>query len=137
MPASRSCACSSSVRPTAVAIDPEHLLDDLTYSRERVELPSGDLVQQAAQLGVLRYGLLQVDLRPRGGDGEDLARQVLAPPRLELARLLEVRAVLAHLRPELRDVLPALRLGQHDRHLPRALAVEREHRPHLAEHGLR
>ena len=47
-----------------------------------------------------------------------------------------MRPVLLHLRPELRHVLAAHRLGQDDRRPPRALAVEREDRADLVQHRL-
>ena len=46
-------------------------------------------------------------------------------------------AVLLELLPELGHVLAAQRLGEHDRRLPLALAVEREDRAHLVQHRLR
>jgi hypothetical protein len=81
--------------------------------------------------------LLEVRLRPGRGDGEDLARQVLAPALGELAALVEVRAVLLDLFPQLGDALPAHGLGQQDRRLPVAIVVERQDRAHLVQHRLR
>src|SRR6187455_790832 len=125
-----------SAAPT-VAIDPEHLFDDLPYRGQRVELAVGDLVQQAAQLWILGDGVLEVRLRPRGGNREDLAREVPSPPLLQKALALEVGAVLVDLRPELVDVLTPLGFGEDDRHLPGALPVEREHGTNLVQHRLR
>ena len=45
--------------------------------------------------------------------------------------------MLLDLPPELGHVLPAMGLRQHDRHLPGPVAVEREHRADLGQHGLR
>src|SRR5439155_939742 len=61
----------------------------------------------------------------------------LYAPLGELAGRLEERPVRLDLLPELGDVLPARRLGQHDRRPPFTLAVEREDRAHLVQHRLR
>src|SRR6476620_2533447 len=133
MPWIRSRASEMSAAPI-VAIDPEHLFDDLPYRGQRIELPVGDLVQQAPQLRILGDGVLEVRLRPRGGDREHLAREVPPPPLLQQPIALEVGAMLADPRPELGDVLPPLGLCEYDRHLPRTLPVEREHGTNLAQH---
>ena len=76
-----------------------------------------DLFEQARELAVEAHRFLEV---PRGSGGcerEHLESNVVAPAILEQSRLLEVRAVLLDLLPELRDVLAATRLGQDDRDL--------------------
>src|SRR5438105_15372026 len=103
----------------------EDLLNDRLNSRERVELPSFDRLQDAPQLGVARDRLLEVRLRPRRGDGEHLAGEVPSPPLLEPALALQVRAMLLDPFPQLGHVLLAQRLGEHDRRPPWAFAVER------------
>src|SRR6476646_9910281 len=119
MPWIRSRASEMSAAPI-VAIDPEHLFDDLPYRGQRIELAVGDLVQQAAQLRILGDGVLEVRLRPRGGNREDLAREVPPPPLLQQVLALEVGAVLADPRPELVDILTPLGLVDGARPLPGA-----------------
>src|SRR5213078_3811905 len=97
----------------------EHLLHYLPHRRQRIQLAPLDLVEQAAQLRVVGDGPLQMRLGATRRDREHFAGEVLAPPLLEPAVLFQVRAVLLDLRPELRDVLPARRLGEDDRRLPR------------------
>src|SRR5712691_10170210 len=75
---------SASLGPVLVA-NPEHPLHDLSHGGERVELAPLHLVQQPAQLGVVRDPVLEVRLRPRRGDREHLAGEVPAPPLLELS----------------------------------------------------
>src|SRR5919205_182935 len=108
--------------------NPEHLLKYLSHRRERVELSSLHLVEQAPQLGIVRHRRLEMLLRARRGDREHLAGEVAAPPRVELARLLEVRPVRFDLLPQLADALAAQRIRENDRHLPFPVAVERENR---------
>ena len=59
------------------------------------------LVEQAAQLRIVRDRLLQVGLRAGGCDRENLAREVLAAPCVEKAVRLEVGAVTGDLLPQL------------------------------------
>src|SRR4029079_353402 len=115
-------------------VDSEHLLEDLTDGAQRVELTALDLVEQPPELRVVRDRPLEVLLRARRGDREHLARQVPPPTLVELSRLLEVGTMRLDLPPQLRDVLAARRLGQHDRRSPLALGVEREDRSHLVQH---
>src|SRR6266536_209220 len=138
-PSSRARACSISGRPGAVAVvaNPEHLLQYLPHRAERIEPALLHLVEQPPQLGVVGDRVLEVLLRPAGGDGEDLAREVPPTPLVEPARFLEVGAVRRDLLPQLRHVLAARRLGEHDRRPPLPRAVEREDRAHLAQHRLR
>src|SRR5215210_4210928 len=139
MPARRPRASwmSASVGAISVVIDLEHLLEYLPYRSEGVELAALHLVEQAPELRVVGDRLLQVRLRPRGGDGEDLSGEILAPPGVEEAFCLEVRTMLGDPVPELLDSLALKRLRQHDRRPPLALLVEREDRTDLADHRLR
>src|ERR1700751_2176558 len=117
MPPSRWRACSISGRPGAAVVaivDPEDLLEYLSHRRQRVELTRLHFREQAPQLGVVCDRLLEVAARPARRDREPLAREVRPPPRLELPALLEVRAVLGHLLPQLGDVLAAHRLREDD-----------------------
>src|SRR5579884_1627262 len=127
---------SASVGAVAVA-NPEHLLQDLTDRRERVELALLHVLEQAAQLRVLLNLRLQMPPRARRGDAEDLGREVPSPARLELALRLEPRAMLLDLLPELGDPLAPDRLGEHDGRTPSAARRQREHLPHLGQHRLR
>src|SRR3954453_17337598 len=144
-PASRSRARSISGRPGAVAVaivDPEHLVEYLLYGRERVELPCLHLGEQPPQLRVVGDRLLEVAVRPAGGDGEDLAREIRPAPLLELPALLEERPMLLDLLPQLGAVLAAHGLGQHDRRVPPPpplleRSTEGQDRAPLAEHRLR
>src|SRR3954451_22217291 len=93
--AMRARAASMSVSCGAVVlVNVEHLLHDLANRRERVELTALDLVEQPAQLLVVLNRTHQMRLCPGRRDGEHLAGQVAPSPRLELAGLLEGRAVL-------------------------------------------
>src|SRR5919204_5017868 len=129
----RAASMSASVGAVAVAMtliagarlksgtgEPEDLVHDLSYGGERVELAALDLVQQPPKLRVVADRFLQVGLRPRRRDREDLAGEVAPPPLLQLARVLEVRFVRLDLGPQLVDVLAAHRLRQHDRRPPGA-----------------
>src|SRR3954451_17780005 len=119
---------SASVGAVRSVAKVKHLLHYLPHCRQRVQLAPLHLVQQASQLRVAGNGLLQMHLRAAGRHREDLTGQVLPAPLLELTVLLEVRAMLLDLRPQLRDVLTARRLGEDDRRLPRAVTIEREDR---------
>src|SRR5688500_1756479 len=87
----RAASTSASVG-AAVVGNSIHLLQDLTHGRERVELAGLHLVEQTAQLRLVRDRRLQVRLGPARRDGEDLAGEVPAaaplqpPPRLQEAR---------------------------------------------------
>src|SRR5438046_5230465 len=105
---SRAASMSASVGRSNV----EHLVEDLTNSRERVEPPRLDVVEQPPQLGVVADGRLEVPARPRRRDLEHLLREVRPPPPLELAVRLEPGAVLGDLLPERLEALPAHGLGQ-------------------------
>src|SRR5439155_18737589 len=100
MPAIRRRASSMSARvgPVVVA-NSKHLLHDLADSGQRVQFAALYLVQQPPQLGIVRDGVLQMRLRPRGRDGEDLAGQVAPAPRIQLVVLLEEASVRLDLRP--------------------------------------
>src|SRR2546430_1295725 len=128
MPASRARAASISafVGPVVSVAKFEDLLHDLAYGGQGVELPPLYLVEQPPQLGVVRHRVLEMRLRARRGDGKHLGGEVLAAALLEQALTLEVGTVLRDLVPQRLDVLPARRLGQHDRRPPGALLVERE-----------
>src|ERR671930_2446819 len=120
MPSSRRRASwtSASVGAVRSVAKVEDLLHYLPHRRERIELAPLHLVQQPPQLGIVCDRLLEVRLRAPRRDREHLAGQVLAPPLLELPLLLEVRAVLRDLRPQLGDVLAARRVGEDDRRPP-------------------
>src|SRR5262245_7334478 len=121
----------------SVAIDPEYSFHDLRDGRQRVDLARLHPVDQLPELGVALDRRLEVVARPRCGHGKDLTGEVPAAALLQATLPLEEGAVLLDRLPELRDVLAALRLCEHDRHLPGAVAVECEDGAHLAEHGLR
>src|SRR3954465_12249981 len=114
MPSSRCRASwtSASVGAVRSVAKVEHLLHYLPHRRERVQLAALPLVEQPPQLGVVRHGPLEVRLRTAGRDREHLAGEILPPPRLELAVLVEVCAVRLDLLPQFRDVLAAGRLAQ-------------------------
>src|SRR5829696_9615203 len=76
------------------------LLKDLTHGGERVELPPLYLVEQAPELRIVGHRLLEMRLRPAGGDREHLACEVSSPPLLETVLVLEVCAMLLDLLPE-------------------------------------
>src|ERR1700746_3536792 len=96
-------------------IDVEDLVEDLTDSAERVELTALHLVQQPAQLRIVRDRALQMPLRASGRDREYLAREVAPPPLVEAPGVDEEGAVLADLLPQLRHAFVSHRLGEHDR----------------------
>src|ERR1041384_4161039 len=113
--ASRSRAASMSARVGAVVVaNAEHLLQDLTNRRQRVEPSVLHVAQEPSQLVALPHRLLEMAPRTRRGDLEDLGRQISAPPPLELAFGLEPGAVLGDLLPERVDAFTAHRLGEHD-----------------------
>src|SRR5437763_7367103 len=97
----------------------ENLLHYLPHGRQRIELTPLHLVQQPPQLRVAGDGALQMRLRPAGGDRENLSREVLTPPLLQLPLLFEMGPVLLDLAPQLGDVLAARRIGEDDRRPPR------------------
>src|SRR2546426_2733096 len=73
-PSRRSRAASISGSPGAVSVtaNVEHLLKDLTNSAQRVELAALHFVEQTPKLRIVRHRMLEMLLRTRGGDGEDL-----------------------------------------------------------------
>src|SRR3954447_151672 len=89
---------SASVGAVRSVAKVEHLLHYLPHCGQRVQLAPLHLVQQASQLRIVGDGLLEMRLRAPRRHREDLARQVLATPLLELPVLLEVRAMLVDLR---------------------------------------
>src|SRR3954465_2748950 len=81
----RARAASMSVSCGAVVlVNVEHLLHDLANGRERVELAALDLVEQPAELLVVRNRTHQMCLCPGRSDSEHLACQVPPAARLEL-----------------------------------------------------
>src|SRR5437016_61390 len=123
MPSRRRCAASISRSVGTVAVFKlEHLQHDLPHGREGVELAALYLVKQSRELRIACNSLLQMLLRARRGDGEDLARQVAAAALLEPAAGFEKGAVLLERLPELGHVLGADGLGEDDRRRPRAAA---------------
>src|SRR5215210_3279634 len=137
-PAMRSRASRMSAGVGAVSVfNVEHLLHDLAYGGERVELPSLNLVEEPPKLGIVGHGLLQMNLGPRRGDREDFTCEVPAAPLVEEPVGLEVLPVAGDLLPELHDSLARDGLREDDRRLPVALGVEGEDRPHLVQHRLR
>ena len=115
----------------------EHLLEDLTNGRQRVEPALLHVVEEAAQLRVVAHGQLEVPAGAGGGDLEHLGGEVRAAATLELTVGLEPGTMLGDLLPELLDALAAHRLGEHDRRRPALVRAEREHLPHLVQHRLR
>src|SRR2546421_27262 len=99
-----------------------------TTPAARCSALSDEMRLDAPRIWVVLHGTLDVLLRARGRDREDFAREVPPAPLVELPGRFEIRAVLGELVPELRHVLAARRLGQHDRWPPRAFTVERENR---------
>src|SRR5262249_10925030 len=129
-PPMRSRAASMSATVGAVFVaNLEHLVEDLTDGRERVELAPLHLVQQPPQLGVARDRALEMVLCPRRGDREHLGREVAPAPLVEAAVGGEVVAVRLDLLPERLDALAAQRLGEDDRRPPVELRPEGEHLP--------
>src|SRR5262249_31480676 len=116
-----------SARVGAVVVaNAEHLLQDLTNRRQRVEPSFLHVAKEPTQLVALPPRFPQVTPCAVRGDLEDLRRQVPPPPPLELALRLEPGAVLGDLLPERVDALAAHRLGQHDRRPPPVARAERE-----------
>src|SRR5476649_2564219 len=117
----RTRAASTSARVGAVlaraasGLNVEHLLQDLTNGRQRIQLPGLHLIEQAPELGVLAHRLLEVAAGAGRGYREDLVCEVAAPAALELACRLEPRAMLQDLLPERAHALAPQRLGEHDR----------------------
>src|SRR5436305_14377345 len=103
---------SGSVGAVAVAANAEHLLQDLSDCTQGIELSTLYLVEQPAQLGIVRHDVLDVRFGPGGCDGEDLTREVARTPLLEPARALEICPVSFELLPQLGHVLSARRLGE-------------------------
>src|SRR5207245_348910 len=104
----------------------EHLSKYFSNRGQGIELPALDFVEQPAKLRVVRDRALEMRLRARRGNRQDLAGQVLAAVLLEQALGLEEPAVLLDLLPQLGHVLATRRLGEDDRRAPGALLVERE-----------
>src|SRR6266511_4838131 len=115
---------SASVGAVRCVANFENPLHYLAYRRQWVQLAPLDLVQQAPELRIVGDRLLEVCLRPPGCDREHLARQVLPPSLLEPAVGLEMRTVLLGLRPQLRHVLAASGVGEHDGRPPGSVSVE-------------
>src|SRR5207302_1438157 len=114
-PSSRSRARSISGSPGAASVaivDPEDLLEYLAHRGQRVELTRLHLGEEPPQLGVVRDRTLEVAARAARRDREHLPREVRPAPRLELPALLEERAVLRDLLPQLAHVPAADRLGE-------------------------
>src|SRR5688572_7308909 len=127
-------------RSTSAAVggaNPKHLLEDLRHGAQRIELAPLHRLEHSGQLGIVLHSVLEIRLRPGGRDREHLRGKMLAPPLVEEPVLLEVRAMIQQTVPQRLDALPAKRLGQHDRRLPRPLVVEREDRAHIRHHRLR
>src|ERR687896_722373 len=82
---------------SGTGIDLEYPPKYLSHRSQRVELAPLDLVEKPAQLGVVRHRALQVRLRPRGGDREHLAGEVLPAPLVEQRVRLEMLAVVGDL----------------------------------------
>src|SRR5215218_3719396 len=115
-------AASTSARVGAVSVaKPEHLVHDLLYSAERVELAAMHLFQKPLELGIAVHRSLQMVLRPGRRQVEDLTAQVVAAATLQQAGVLEVIPMFHDLVPELRHAFPRNGLGQDDRRLPDAL----------------
>src|SRR5438552_2465044 len=133
----RAASISSSPGLVRVAANMEHLLQDLTHRTEGVELTALDRAEQPFQLWIVSHSMLEMLLCAGRRHRKHLAREIPRTPRLELAGPLEIGPVLLELLPQLGNVLAACRLGEHDRRTPRAVAVEREDRPHLVQHRLR
>src|SRR5919197_3645069 len=89
----RAASMSASVGTVPVA-NAEHLLHDLANGGQRVELAALHFGQEPSQLRVALDRVLEVRLRPRRRDSEHLAGEVLPPPLLEQALVLEVRPML-------------------------------------------
>ena len=96
--------------------------------------PRLHLVEQPLKLGVAGDGLLEVRLRPRARDREDLAGELVGAPFRQEPLVLEVRAMLLDRLPQLVDPAAADRLGEDDRRLPVALGLDLEDRAHLGHH---
>src|SRR5205085_6847944 len=111
----RAASISASVGPVVSVAKVEHLVNDLSNRGERVELSALDLVQEPAQLGIVGNGALEMSLRTRRSDGEHLTGEMLATPLLEQFFVHEEGAVRLDVLPELRHVLAARRVRQHDR----------------------
>src|SRR4030095_10231535 len=104
MPSMRARASSTSRRLGAVPVfNLENLLHDLPNRRQWVELAPLHLVEQPPQLGIILHRALEVRLRPRRRDREDLACEVAPPPLVEPAVRDEELAVPLDLVPHLRD----------------------------------
>src|SRR5213080_358131 len=106
---SRAASMSASVGRSNV----EHLLEDLTNGRQRVEPARLDVVEEPPQLGIVADGRLEVASCARGGDLEDLLCEVRTPSPLELAVRLEPRAMLGDLLPQRLEALTPHGLRQH------------------------
>src|SRR5215831_3831879 len=134
----RAASISASVGPVvSVAIrDVKDLLHDLANRGERVELTILNLVEQPPQLVVARDRLLEMHLRPRRRDGEDLTSEVLAAALLEQPLAHQELAVSLDLLPQLGHVLASRGFRHHDWRPPGPVLVERQDRANLAQHRL-
>jgi hypothetical protein len=119
-----------------IGSDVEDLLHDRADRRQRIELARLHRVEQPPQLRIVGHRALQVRRRPRRRDGEHLAGQILPPPLLQAAVVLQERAVRLEPLPELLDPLAPERLREHDRHVPFPVA-ELQDRADVVEHRLR
>src|SRR6266700_1960881 len=72
----RASSMSASVGAALTWLNPEHLLEDLTNRRQRVELAALHLVEQPAQLGLVSNGGFDVPARTNRSDGEHLLSEI-------------------------------------------------------------
>src|SRR4051795_10676609 len=122
---SRAASTSASSGRSIAALDPEHPLEHLLHRRQRIEAPLLDVGQQPHELRIPGDRPLEMRLRPRGGEREDLRAEPSPPRPLELAGALEERAMRLDRRPELVAPRALDRLGEHDRDRP-AVALQNE-----------
>src|SRR5687767_14311182 len=85
------------------SLNPEYLLHDLSNRAQRVELPPLHLAEEALELLVPPDGALEMRFRPRAGDREHLAGEMLGAAALQEPFVLQVGAVLLDLFPQLGD----------------------------------
>src|SRR5204863_6948846 len=77
-PAIRSRAARRSASVGAIAVQVEDLLEDLAHRGQWVERAGLYFVEEPAQLGVVGDRVLEMLLRPRSSDREDIAGEVIA-----------------------------------------------------------
>src|SRR6516164_6045416 len=104
---------SANVGSVKVSANLEHLLEDLTNRRQRVEPALLHLDEEAPKRGVVLHGLLEVAPSTDRRNLEHLAREVSAAAALELAIHLEPGVVLRDRGPERVNPLAGDRFGQH------------------------